>query len=140
MLRGAAESGFLVRGDAKALGVLDLDRDGWPDIAVTRNNDSTLAFRNGGMPDRRSFGVRLQGAVGNPTAIGARITVELVDGSSQTAEVHAGSGYFSQSSATCFFGHPDDTPVRRIVVRWPDGTTSTTDAPPPAPLITLTRP
>jgi hypothetical protein len=139
-LRGPADSGLLVRGDAKALAVLDLDRDGWPDFVVSCNNETTLAFRNGGVTGRRSFGIRLQGAPGNPTAVGARLTVELADGSTQTAEVQAGSGYFSQSSATSFFGHPENTPVRRISVRWPDGTTSTTDAPPPASLITLTHP
>ena len=41
-----AESNLLVPGDAKALVVVDLDRDGWPDFLVTRNNDDTLAFRN----------------------------------------------------------------------------------------------
>ncbi|MES1194871.1 MAG: VCBS repeat-containing protein, partial [Opitutus sp.] len=41
-----AESNLVVPGDAKALAVLDLDHDGWPDFLVTRNNDTTLAFRN----------------------------------------------------------------------------------------------
>ncbi|HEY8994489.1 MAG TPA: FG-GAP-like repeat-containing protein [Lacunisphaera sp.] len=139
-LRSPVESGLLIRGDAKALAVLDLDRDGWPDFAVSRNNDTTLAFRNGGVAGRRSFGVRLHGAAGNPTAIGARITVELTDGSTQTAEVQAGSGYFSQSSATCFFGHSDQTPVRRIIVRWPDGIATTAESPKPVELITLSHP
>ena len=139
-LRGPADSGLLVRGDAKALAVLDLDRDGWPDFLTTRNNDTTLAFRNGGIVGRHSFGVRLQGTPGNPSAIGARLTVELADDSTQTAEVHAGSGYFSQSTAICFFGHTATTTVRRITVRWPDGATTTADAPPPAALITLAHP
>ena len=43
-----AESGLLVPGDAKAVVVLDIDRDGWPDFLVSRNNDTTLAFRNKG--------------------------------------------------------------------------------------------
>lgn len=43
-----AESGLLVPGDAKALVVLDLDNDGWLDFLVSRNNGSTLAFRNKG--------------------------------------------------------------------------------------------
>ncbi len=138
--RSPVDSGLVVRGDAKALAVLDLDHDGWPDFAVSRNNDTTLAFRNGGVAGRRSFGVRLRGAPGNPTAVGARLTVELADGTTQTAEVQAGSGYFSQSSATCFFGHPEPTPARRITVRWPDGTTSTHDVPAAPGLITLTQP
>ncbi len=43
-----AESGLLVPGDAKAVVVLDIDRDGWPDFLVSRNNDTTLAYRNKG--------------------------------------------------------------------------------------------
>jgi len=48
-----AESGLVVPGDAKALVVLDLDNDGWPDFLVSRNNDTTLAFRNKGMPPNK---------------------------------------------------------------------------------------
>ena len=61
-----AASGLVVPGDAKALAVLDLDQDGWPDFLVSRNNDSALAFHNNGLADHRSFGVRLHGAAGNP--------------------------------------------------------------------------
>jgi hypothetical protein len=140
MVRSPLDSGIVVRGDAKALAVLDFNDDGWPDFMVSRNNSNTLAFANGGVTGRRSFGVRLQGPAGNPTAVGARITVELADDSTQTAEVQAGSGYFSQSSATCFFGHPDGTPVRKITVRWPDGTASTIATPAPSVLIKLSHP
>jgi hypothetical protein len=49
----------------------------------------------------------------------------LTDGSTQTSEVAAGSGYLSQSSAALFFGYSDGNPPREIRVRWPDGNTST---------------
>jgi hypothetical protein len=88
---------------------------------VTRNNGTTLAFRNKGVVGRHALRITLQGATGNPTAIGARVTLELADGSAQTTEVYAGSGYFSQSSAACFFGWPDGNPPKRVRVRWPDG-------------------
>jgi len=39
-----AESGLIVPGDAKAVGVLDFDHDGWPDLVVTRNNSTTLVI------------------------------------------------------------------------------------------------
>jgi hypothetical protein len=66
----------------------------------------------------------LQGAAGNPTAIGARITVVYADGSTETSEVYAGSGYYSQSTAACFFGYPEANPPARILVRWPSGASS----------------
>jgi len=118
------ESGLVVPGDAKALSVADIYGDGWPDFLVTRNNGSTLAFRNGGVPGRRSFSVRLRGAAGNPTGVGARITVELPGGATETSEVYAGSGYYSQSSPACFFGYPEAAPPRAIRVRWPSGETT----------------
>ncbi|WP_343125152.1 FG-GAP-like repeat-containing protein [Opitutus sp. GAS368] len=120
----AAESGLIVPGDAKALVVLDLDHDGWPDFLVSRNNDETLAFRNNGVAGRKSVRVELRGPPGNPTAVGAAITVELADGTTQSSEVAAGSGYYSQSSAACFFGYPENNPPREIRVRWPSGATT----------------
>ncbi len=129
----ANESGFVVRHDAKALAVADLNQDGWPDLFVTRNNAVALAFLNRGVSGRHSFGVGLRGASGNPTAVGARLTLRLADGSSQTAEIAAGSGCFTQSSATVFFGYPDSAAPERLGIRWPDGRESehVFAAPPP---------
>ncbi len=119
-----SESGLVVPGDAKALSVLDLDQDGWPDFVLSRNNDNSTAFRNGGVAGHRPLKIVLQGAAGNPTAIGARITVVYADGSTETSEVYAGSGYYSQSTAACFFGYPEANPPARILVRWPSGASS----------------
>jgi hypothetical protein len=119
-----ASNGLLVPHAGKAVAVVDLDQDGWPDFFVTRNNDSTLVFHNRPVAGHHSFGVALQGSTGNPTGIGARITVKLTDGTTETAEVFAGGGYLSQSTATQFFGYTDANPPREIVVRWPDGRTS----------------
>lgn len=105
-----SESGLVVPGDAKALAVADLDQGGWPDLLVTRNDNTTLAFHNGGVPGHSSFRVVLRGAAGNPTAVGARIAVELSDGTTQVSEVYAGSGYYSQSAPACYFGYPDGNP------------------------------
>jgi hypothetical protein len=123
-----AASGLVVPGDAKALAVLDLGGDGRPGYLVTRNNSTALAFRNsaaGGNP----FRVLLRGPAGNPTAVGARVTVEMGDGTTQTGEVYSGSGYYSQSAAACFFGYADSNPPLRIRVRWPSGTATAHEVP-----------
>ena len=65
-----AESGLVVPGDAKALAVLDLDQDGWPDFLVTQNNNTTLAFHNRGVAGRHSLRIQLRGPAGNPTGGG----------------------------------------------------------------------
>ncbi|HET7537048.1 MAG TPA: CRTAC1 family protein, partial [Candidatus Didemnitutus sp.] len=115
------ESGFVVPGDAKALAALDLNGDGWADFIVSRNNSPTLVFQNGVVNGRHSLCIRLRGDAGNPNAVGARVTVELTDGTVQVQEIFAGSGYFSQSAAACFFGWTDANPPRRVHVRWPSG-------------------
>lgn len=132
-----AESGLLVPGDAKALAVLDFNEDGWPDFLITRNNQTTLAFQNRGVPGRGSLRVALRGPSGNLAAFGARVAVEFADGSKQTNEVFAGSGYRTQSSAGIFFGHADSNPPRRIQVRWPSGKITTHEAAAGAKMITI---
>jgi enediyne biosynthesis protein E4 len=134
------ESGLVVTGDAKALAVLDIGHDGWPGFLVTRNNGSTLAFRNAGVAGRRSLCVRLSGPAGNPTAVGAHVSLELDDGTRATAEVQAGSGYYSQSSSGCFFGYASGHPPRRVVVRWPSGLTTESAVAADATHLTLVQP
>jgi len=136
----ASESGLVVPGDAKALAVLDLDQDGWPDFIVTRNNSSALAFRNAGVAGHRSLRVLLRGPSGNPCAVGARVTVALADGSSETSEVYAGAGYSSQSTAACFFGYPQGAPPASITVRWPSGRTTEHACPLGSTTLTLSEP
>jgi hypothetical protein len=116
-----AESGIVVRRDAKALATIDFNQDGWADVVVTRNNDRPLALLNGGRVGGRSFGVALRGAAGNPAAVGARVMLTLADGSTQTSEMVAGSGYFAQSTATLFFGYPESVAPEKLKIRWPDG-------------------
>ena len=135
-----AESGLVVPGDAKALAVIDLGGDGWPGFLVTRNNSSALAFHNTGSARHRPLRIVLRGAPGNPTAVGARVTVELSDGSLETAEVAAGSGTYSQSTAACFFGYPEGSPPRKILVRWPSGETTGHAFPPGSVTLTLEGP
>jgi hypothetical protein len=120
-----SESGLVVPGDAKALAVLDLDGDGWPDFLVSRNGEATLAFHNRGVAGRHSLRVVLQGQPGNPQAVGARVTAEYADGTTESGEVCAGSGYYSQSTAALFFGCTDRNPLRRVRVQWPSGATTT---------------
>jgi hypothetical protein len=120
-------SGLVVPGDAKSLTVTDLNGDQRPDFVVGVNNGEVLAFENqsnAGNP----LVVRLSDAPGNPTAVGARVTLEMSSGERQTAEVTAGGGYLSQSGGELFFGL-GQSQVKQIVVRWPDGTSSVHAAP-----------
>jgi hypothetical protein len=120
-------SGLVVPGDAKSLTVADLNSDQRPDVVVGVNNGDVLAFENRSR-DGRHLVVRLADAPGNPTAVGARVTVEMSNGTQQTAEVTAGGGYLSQNSGELFFGL-GPLQAKQIIVRWPDGTSSVHPAP-----------
>jgi len=122
-------SGLVVPGDAKALVVLDLDDDAWPDLLASRNNAPLLAFRHTGATDRTPLRVRLRGPAGNRDAVGARVTLALADGSRLVREVRAGGGYFSQDSAALFFGYTAANPARTVEIRWPDGGASSHPVP-----------
>ena len=116
-----ARSGLVIPGDAKSLTTCDLDDNGWVDFVVGVNDDNLAAFLHQGNEENRPFVVRLVGQVGNPTAIGARVTVRTSDGNQQTAEVYAGQGYLSQSSPSLMFGLGKQNRIDEIRVRWPDG-------------------
>jgi hypothetical protein len=135
-----AESGLVVPENAKALAVADLDGDGWPGFLVTRNNGTTLAFHHGGRAGRQPLRIVLRGPPGNPTAVGSRVTVTYRDGSAETSEVDAGSGYYSQSTAALFFGYPDANPPVEIRIVWPSGRHTVTAFAPGPPTLALTQP
>ena len=113
-------SGLVVPGDAKSVTTADLNDDGWPDFVVGVNDDKMLAFQNRGSDENRVLQVRLRGKSGNPRAIGARVTLLRSDGKKQTAEVHAGGGYLSQSSPVLTFGLGRTAVAERLDVAWPD--------------------
>lgn len=115
-----SESGLMVPGDGKGLAGGDLNRDGWSDVVLTKNNGPLAAYGNHGVAGNASLAVRLQGLPGNPGAVDARMTLERYDGHRQTSEIYAGSGYLSQSSPTRFFGL-GTAEAKHLWVRWPDG-------------------
>ena len=119
-----SRSGLVVPYDAKSLAVTDLNGDGWPDFVIGVNDLPVEAFTASGVPGRQVLNVRLKGSPGNLSAIGARVSVELSGGATQTGELAAGGGYLSQSSAALTFGLPPGETVRALKVRWPDGSQS----------------
>ena len=117
-------SGLVVDGDATSLTTLDLNGDQRPDFFVGVNNDRPRAFLQTESSRGKIVEVRLEGLRGNPTAVGARVTLRIDGATSQTAEVYAGSGYLSQSPGSLYFGTAGRE-VDSIDVRWPDGRQST---------------
>ena len=138
--RFPSESGLVVAGDAKGLTAADINSDHRMDLIVAMNGGPLLAFLNECSTPSQFFSVRLKGSKGNRQAIGARVTVNLSNGSKQTAEVHAGSGYLSQSSTEQSFGLGPDNQVDRVDIRWPDGSLSEHRVPRDRTSILIERP
>jgi hypothetical protein len=132
-----AATGLVVPHDAKGLVALNLGGDGWAGFLVTRNNDTALAFRNRGRAGGHPLRIALRGPPGNPTGVGARISVAYADGGTETREVFAGSGYYSQSSPACWFGYADANPAKTVRVRWPSGVETQQAVPAGASNLTL---
>ena len=135
-----AESGLLIPGDAKALVSLGLAGSEKPLLLASRNNGSTLAFRAAPGGPARVLTVRLRGRPGNPTGVGARVTVTFPDGGERSAEVYASSGLTGQSAGACYFGWNGRSRPARVDVRWPDGSRSSDSAGPFEGTLLLARP
>jgi enediyne biosynthesis protein E4 len=133
------ESGLVVPGDAKSAVAADINGDNWPDLVVGVNNAPLVAFQNERVDGRRMASVRLRGRAGNPTAVGARVSLRRSDGLVQTAEVAAGGGYLSQQPPSLYFGLGDSASIERLDIRWPDGQ-STTHRPAGETAIQITQP
>jgi tetratricopeptide (TPR) repeat protein len=117
--------------DGRSFAVLDIDRDGDPDLAVMadRQVPQLRIFRNDFATKSASIAVRLRGTTSNRDAIGARVTVET-DRIHKIKIVQAGSGFLSQSSKELLIGLGASERILKLTVSWPSGGTQVfTDVP-----------
>ncbi len=120
----------------------DQDNDGDRDVLVALNDNPTLwrwwqkpfkstddefawvikNWRND-TAGNHWLQVAVEGASGNPQAIGARVTV-FTEGGAQAQEVGSNdSAFFSQGHYRLYFGLGESPRAERITVRWLDGKT-----------------
>jgi hypothetical protein len=122
-------SGVKVYGEGRGSALCDYDEDGRVDLVVAQNSAETKLYHNvGAKPGLR---VRLVGPATNPTGIGAVMRLRFGENWGPAREVHAGSGYWSQDSATQVMGMPE--PATAVWVRWPGGKTQEVKVPPDTP-------
>ena len=108
--------------DGRSFAVLDIERDGDPDLVVmaARQAPQIRAFRNDFAARGAALAVRLTGTASNRDAIGARVTVET-DRLRRTRIVHAGSGFLSQHSKELLFGLGPSQRILKVTIEWPSG-------------------
>jgi hypothetical protein len=105
-------------------------------LAVTQNAAATRLFHNAtAKPGMR---VRLRGPAGNPTCVGAVLRVRSNGQMGPPREIHSGSGYWSQDSATEVI--QVTTFPAELSVRWPNGQTSSFPLTSEAREVTYTQP
>lgn len=122
----ARESGIILPAAATSVGILS-DGD-QPTIVVAANAEPVRSFRwlantatdprALSAPDR--LRIVLRGSQKNSRAIGARVTLAHEDGLRQVFEIRAGAGYLSQSAGGVLAARAN-SPIVRVIVRWPDG-------------------
>lgn len=113
-------SGVTVYGEGRGAALADFDADGRVDLAVAQNGEETKLYLN--RSERSGLRVRLVGPTGNRDGIGTTVRLVYEDGTKGPArEVQAGSGYWSQNSATQVLGASPGMAVDHIEVTWFDG-------------------
>ncbi len=110
-------SGLKIYGEQRGAAVADYDRDGRVDLAVAQNRGATKLYRNArATPGLR---VRVRGPEGNPAGVGTMARLKFGARFGPAREIHAGSGYWSQDSATIVLATPEA--AGEIELRLPGG-------------------
>ena len=115
----AAESGITIYGEQRGCAMSDYDGDGRVDLVVAQSNDQTKLLHN--LRAKPGLRVRLEGGPGNPQCVGAVIRAVTTTGLGRAQVITAGSGYWSQNSATLII--TSASPITALQIRWPDGST-----------------
>lgn len=111
------------RANGKALVTFDADGDGDLDVLVANTVAAPILYRNGTRPGpmNRHLTIRLRDRTGpNPYGVGARVEVDLGDGSTpKPLMVRAGGSFQSSDPAELHLGLGTRDRVARIEVTWP---------------------
>ncbi|HKJ44445.1 MAG TPA: FG-GAP-like repeat-containing protein, partial [Balneolales bacterium] len=114
------KSGVEVYGEQRGAALADFNGDGKVDLAVSQNGNNTKLYLN--QTKKSGIIIRLEGPSTNRDAIGSSIRLVYKNGKEgPEREIQAGSGYWSQNSATQVMG-TSGQPVK-IMIRWFNGKT-----------------
>jgi hypothetical protein len=98
----------------------DLFNDGQIDVVVEDIDGGPMVLRNHGIAGNHWVSLELASPAKNRLAIGAFVKL-TAGGVTQTAEVHSGGSYLSQSDLRLHFGLAQATKVDEVEIHWPSG-------------------
>ncbi len=120
----ALDLGIADKDQGRGVVCADFDRDGDVDIFLWANegNNAAALYRNDSIGNNYLV-VKLRGAAPNTAAAGARINA-TVGGSTMMREVTLGSNFISQNPTEQYFGIGNAAQIDKLLIRWPDGSTT----------------
>jgi len=116
-----AGSAFAIAEISRGLAVGDVDNDGDPDLLISNNDGPARLLLNTVGQERPWVGLRLVGTPGGRDMLGARVEVELADGSRRFLRVRTDSSYASARDPRLLLALPEGGEVQAIRVSWPGG-------------------
>jgi hypothetical protein len=105
---------------SRGLAVGDLFNDGNVDVVIGDIDGAPMILRNHGIPGNHWVSFELAGTKSNRLALNARVKI-VAGGMTQTAEIHSGGSYLSQSDLRVHFGLGTARKVDSVEIRWPSG-------------------
>lgn len=120
----SAAWGFHEPGFSNGAAVGDLDNDGDLELVVNRIDDEAFIYENTSSERNNFLKVDLRGPAGNPTGIGAKVTL-YHNGQIQYFENKVVRGYLSSNEPVVHFGLGQTAALDSVIVAWPDGRINT---------------
>jgi len=120
---------FGIRQLGRAVAILDWNRDGLEDVAITHLDTPATLLTNQSHPVGNALRLNLRGTASSRDAIGTRVTVE-VNGRTLTRQLTAGDGFQASNQRQLVVGIGTATQIDRLTVRWPQGSTLITTSVP----------
>jgi hypothetical protein len=99
----------------------DIDNDGDIDILVTNNNGPAVLLRNDVGNANNWLRLVLSGTASSADALGARVAIELPDGSLRWSRAHTDGSFASASDPRVHFGLGNAQSIASVLVEWPAG-------------------
>ncbi|MDA0809189.1 MAG: FG-GAP-like repeat-containing protein [Planctomycetota bacterium] len=113
---------FLGKYLGRGLALLDFNRDGLEDFAVSHIDAPAAIVMNSSQRCGQFVGIRLVGVASCRDAVGSQVTLTTRK-KNYVRQLTAGSGYMASNEPHLIFGLMDETTVETVSVDWPGGTT-----------------